>query len=405
MPAGLDTGDRKILIIAAALLLLMTVAALLVTPPAGVEDSGIPTSYSAGSSGVKAAFLLLKELDYDVARWESSPLDLPQEAAGVTLILASPNPRFAPSAEERQAVHRFVRNGGHVLAILTWDTRFVPDAPEQIPNPNFGDLDSYPFSPQAASPLVEGAQEIHMAQGPRYRSAVHEYIPVYGDAEGAVVVTYRAGEGRVTLWSTATPLTNAGIRIAGNLNLFLNSVGDPENEILWDEYFHGRHGSLWTYLGKTPVPWALLQVGLAAIAIFLGFARRHGPVRKPESESRLSPLEFVSTLGGLYQRARASGTAVAIAHQRFRHLLAKRLGVAASAPAVRLHEGARDHLGWKQPGLLAFLQRCERAQRDRELDDTEALAIVQGLAHYTQLLRLGSSAAEPSTASKEQGKT
>jgi len=402
MPARFDTGDRKILIIAGVVLLVMTGAALLVSPPAGEENVGIPSTYRSGSGGAKAAYLLLKELGYDVERWERSPLDLPREAGSVTLILAEPF--IAATTEERQGLHRFVRDGGHVLAILGWDTRLVPDAPEHESNLNFGDVDYYPFSPQAPSPLMDDAPEVHMTQGPRFRSAVHQYVPVYGDEKGAVVITYRAGEGRVTLWTAATPLTNAGIRSGGNLNLFLNSVGDPSRQILWDEYFHGRHGSLWTYLGKTPVPWALLQVGLAAIAIFAGFARRHGPVRKPEGESRLSPLEFVSTLGGMYQRARASGTAVGIAHQRFRHLLAKRLGVAASAPATRLHEGARDHLGWKQPGLLAFLQRCERAQRDPELDDTEALAIVQGLAHYTQLLRLGSSPAEPPSNATEPRK-
>ena len=402
MPARFDSGDRKILIIAGVVLLLMTGAALLVSPPAGETDGGIPSSYAAGSSGAKAAYLLLKELDYDVERWEQSPLDLPRESAEVTLILVMP---YMPSsAEERQAIHRFVRNGGHLLAVALWDDHMAPDTPPRVEGGDWSEVDWRSFVPQAASPVVEGADEIQMREGPRYRSAVHASVPAYGDEKGAVVITYRAGEGRVTLWTAATPLTNAGIRSGGNLNLFLNSVGDPGRQILWDEYFHGRQGSLWTYLGKTPVPWALLQVGLAAVAIFAGFARRHGPVRKPEGESRLSPLEFVSTLGGMYQRARASGTAVGIAHARFRHLLAKRLGVAASAPAARLHEGARDHLGWKQPGLLAFLQRCERAQRDPELDDTEALAIVQGLAHYTQLLRLGASAAEPPSNATEPRK-
>src|SRR2546422_4760103 len=39
--------------------------------------------------------------------------------------------------------------------------------------------------------------------------------------------SYSYGKGQVIWWAAATPLSNAGIRQRGNLNLFLNSVGPP----------------------------------------------------------------------------------------------------------------------------------------------------------------------------------
>ena len=137
-------------------------------------------------------------------------------------------------------------------------------------------------------------------------------VPLYGEPEEPVVVTWRLEKGRVLWWAAPTPVTNSGISKEGNLPFFLGCIqavrpgaSPGETTVLWDEYFHGYRGSLWDYFQETPVPWAIFQLALVAVFVLLAFGRRSGPLYAPAAVSRLSPLEFVDTLGDLYRRASA----------------------------------------------------------------------------------------------------
>jgi len=197
------------------------------------------------------------------------------------------------------------------------------------------------------------------------------------------------GQGRVIWWASSMPLTNAGITKPGNLSLLLNSLGAPANGlVLWDEYYHGERRGLTGYLAGTPAPWMLLQAGIIYLFLLLAFGRRAGPLRMPTVESRLSPLEFVETLGALYKTAGAASGAVETVWQRFRYLVCTRLGLPPSAAIRQIFESARERLGWHEPGLFETLQRAERGARDPSISNQEALAIVDSLEHYAGLLHL-----------------
>ena len=385
MPVPLEPAERKFLILAGSVLLAVLVLALILAPPAEQQPTGYASSYSAGSDGAKAAFLLLRDLGYAVEHWEKPPTQLPTEPGSTVLILSQP---LLPSAaDESQAIRAFIRKGGHVLATGPIAARLLPEGGTLEHEPQGTGWATY--RAVVPSPLARGAPEITMARAVRWQMAHFGHLAIYAEGVNSVVVSYSYGKGQVVWWAAATPLSNAGIRQTGNLNLFLNSVGPPgERRVLWDEYFHGRRGSLWTYFAGTPISWGLAQLGLFAVALLLTFARRSGPVRPPVPESRLSPLEFVETLGDLYHRAHAAGAAVGIANQRFRYLLTRRLGLPSTAPTAQLFEAVRDRLGWKQPGFYETLQRAERAARDPALDDAAALQVVQALEQYAELLQL-----------------
>jgi hypothetical protein len=220
-------------------------------------------------------------------------------------------------------------------------------------------------------------------------------VPLYGNPGEAVVVTWKLKKGRVIWWAAPTPVTNAGITRDGNLAFFLDCIqavqpgaAPGETTVLWDEYFHGYRGSLWDYFKKTPVPWALYQLAIVAVFILLAFSRRSGPLFVPARQSRLSPLEFVDTLGDLYRRARAGPAAVRVAYQRFRTLLVRRLGLSPSTSNLQLDAAVRERLGWKQPGFMDTLQRAEAAVRQTDIPGSDALKIVQALEHYEVLFGL-----------------
>src|SRR2546427_12682991 len=110
MPIDLSPGDRKVLVIAGGVLLLLVAVSLLLA--SGPDDtSNVPTTYSTGSGGAKAAYLLLKSSGYQVERWEQSLSEIP-DSRGQTLILAEP--QGAPTSDERSALRRFLERGGRV---------------------------------------------------------------------------------------------------------------------------------------------------------------------------------------------------------------------------------------------------------------------------------------------------
>jgi hypothetical protein len=401
MPVPLEPGDRKILIAAGALLVLLMGAAALLTPPQQQEASFYPSSYATDPGGAKAAYLLLKELGYEVERWERPASELPAaegEAEGVVLVLAQPI--VPPSAADKAALKRFLNNGGRVLATGLMAGAVLDDWDDDLEGERC-EIQWTRYPARVPSPITRNAPSVtlgsaHSAFGPLFcwKQKLDGPLALYGDEKKAVVITYTVGRGRVLWWAGSTPLTNAGLLRDSNLAFFLNSVGPPETRVLWDEYHHGHHGSVTDYIGRTPLRWGLLQLAVVFLAVCWAYARRSGPVRVAEVESRLSPLEYVETVGDLYHRAHASAAAVELAYQRFRFRLAQQFGLPARATPEQLHEAAARRLGRRDAELLRVLRHCEAAGKRTDLRDDEALALVQGLHDFSRSLQLTSTAKE-----------
>lgn len=380
MPAVLDSRDLRLLIGAGVLMLVLLGLTYAVSPPPAQQSIGYPSSYSDEWAGAKAAFLLLQNLGYRVERWEQSPENLPIASEGDVLVLAEP--LQGATADERVAIRRFVFGGGRVLALGASAAAIAPDADAKaVPDWN---LQPKTYSALVPSPYTRDAPEITMVAPDTWTSSPHTWLSLYGKDDKIAALSYKVGKGEVIWWASPSPLTNGSIRDKGNLAFFLDSIGAPsESRVFWDEYYHGARGSLGSYIAGTPLPWAGLQVLVAFLAIMFTFSRRSGPIRAPAAESRLSPLEFVETLGDLYQSAHAATAAVAVAYRRFRFALSRKLAVPATAKLPDLCRTAAARFGWQEPALLDTLARSERAMRNINLDDREALDLVRQLHDYS----------------------
>jgi hypothetical protein len=394
MPSALDPGDRKLLLIAGTILLVLIVATVVLAPSQDEEEGqGVPTTYSSANNGAQAAYLLLRQLGYQSERWEKPPSDLPAESDGKILILAGPD--NYPEKEERDALLSFVRSGGWMIYAGNFPFLFVGVGDvTPIMDTTLGRTPRS-FPALAPSPFTRNAPKITMLAISKWHVWEGPHVPLYGNAGEAIVVTWKLGRGRIVWWAAPTPVTNSGITREGNLPFFLDCIqavrpgANPgETTVLWDEYFHGYRGSLWDYFKETPVPWAIFQLALVAVFVLLAFGRRSGPLYAPAAVSRLSPLEFVDTLGDLYRRASAGSAAVRVAYQRFRTQLLRRLALAPSISNIQLDAAVRERLGWKQPGFMDILQRAEKATRERDIPGSAALKIVQALEHYEVLFGL-----------------
>ena len=239
----------------------------------------------------------------------------------------------------------------------------------------------------APSEITRAAPEIVLAPESRWRDDSPAYA-LYGDEDQTLVVKYPYGRGEVLWWASATPLTNAGLKEKGNLEFFLACIAASKNGILWDEYIHGYRETLALSIAHSPVKWVMLQLGLLALAVLATFSRRSGPVCQPAADVRLSPLEFVQTLGGLYEHAATASVAVDICYQRFRYWLTRRLGLAYNVSINDLETAVRERWSLSDDHFAAILRRCESAKTDPYLQGPEALHLVQELDQYAIRLRL-----------------
>jgi hypothetical protein len=386
MPHALDTGDRKLLIGAGALLVVLLIVTTFLSPKgAGAGFSSYPSSYSPEWDGAKGAYLLLQDLGYRVARWEQSPLEITGDSKAQVLILAQPLQPVSP--EEKVAIAQFLQKGGRVVATGRSASQLLPQATQLTEGFPFDEIARFPAL--LPSPLMRGAPEISMIPPQHWYPQSTSQIVVYGNEDTAAVITYPVGKGQVIWWGASSPLSNAGIRESGNLALLLNSVGPPQGvHVFWDEYFHGAHGSLWNYLGHSPLPWGVVQCGIVFLAVLATYSRRQGPILVPARSSRLSPLEFVETLGDLYSSAHAGSAAVRIANQRLRFQLTRQLGLPAKASDADLVHSAGKALAWNEEEFSATLTRAERAMKSVKLSDEDTLKLVQEIFDYASRLEL-----------------
>ena len=381
MQFALESGDRKLLIGAAAALLALALAAAMVGTE-GPRSQGYPSSYSAASDGGKAAFLTLQKLGYKTERWLEPPQGLNSQDS--LLILADPFIR--PSKSEREALRKYVESGGKILATGFSSNMLLPEAAANVNDVLAVEWKEFPAEMPGA--LTRGAPAITLVPLAKWTGSAARYVPLYGTAEAPVAVVYQLGRGEILWLAASTPLSNAGIQRAGNLELLLNFAGSPQRtRIFWDEYFHGQGRSLADYFERTPLPWGLAQLALLLGLALLAFSRRSGPVHALPRESRLSSLEFIDTLGGLYQRAHASRGAVEVAYHRFRFLLAKRLGMPVTASDADLARAAEERLA-AAGGLVHTLQHCREAQDNLDLQDRDALQLVQDLHNLSESFSL-----------------
>ncbi len=381
MPLTVDRRDRKLLLGSAVVFILLIAAVSIFGGGAGQRQEA-PTSYSTASGGAKAAYLLLLQSGYNVQRWEKPLTDLPK-TVGTTVIVA--DPMEAPTREERESLKNYLSEGGRIIATGMFSGTFVPEN-DSVPDMLLG-MTSKKVSAVSPSAITRAAPEITIAPQARWPSYSAAYS-LYGDGDEIVVVKYPYGRGEVLWWAAATPLTNSGLKEPGNLEFLLACLGDTKSPVLFDEYIHGYREDLGSSVAHSPVKWLLLQLALLGLAVVATFSRRSGPLSAPVTDVRLSPLEFVQTLGGLYENAGTASVAVDICYQRFRYWLTRRLGVGNNIPINDLESAVRDRWAPKDDHFGAILRRCESAKADPYLGETEALQLVQELDEYASRWKL-----------------
>jgi hypothetical protein len=383
MQSGLSAGDKKWLWGTVIVTVLLAGGSGLATAPGENDPAPYPSSYSPKPDGAMAAYMLLDKLGYNVRRWESVPADLASLDSHSVLILAEPSVMALP--QERTDITAFVKRGGRVLFCGHSLSAFFP-----LPDTsavNYAPEDKY--SPRVPSALSRDADSIRMPIKSVWKDPTERLNILYGSDKLPVVVASQIDKGEVIWWASAAPLTNAGLKDAQNLQLFLNVVSRPDGSplpVYWDEYFHGQQGGLWSYVAKTPVPWGIWQLLLASLIALFTYSRRSGPIVPPAIRARLSPLEFVDTMGELYRRAGATDVAIDVPYKRLRLQLARRLSAPITTTDAALAQSAARRFGLPEDELRETLESASLASKVTKFDRKKALALVQSLLRFGRQL-------------------
>ena len=216
-----------------------------------------------------------------------------------------------------------------------------------------------------------------------------------GDKEGAVLVDFTYGKGRVIFLADPFVIANNGLAQGANLNLAINLVnaaGGGRQKIFIDEYHHGYHSqgnALANYFRGTPVPWIFLQLlfvaGLMAYSYGKRFAR---PLPLPVPD-RNSPLEFVGSMASLQQAAQARDLALENIYPRFKNRLCRKLGLSISAAPQTIVAALkrRGQSTESEVELMRTFSDSENALNGEPLDDQRLIDLVAAMRRISSHLK------------------
>ncbi|MDT5270563.1 MAG: hypothetical protein QOH49_2749 [Acidobacteriota bacterium] len=203
------------------------------------------------------------------------------------------------------------------------------------------------------------------------------------EGEGALVVDYAYGRGRIVVLSDPYVVSNAGINRADNLFLAAGVVtGGLKGRIAFDEFHQGygeTQNQVFAYLRGTPILWMFGQGALVALALVWTRGRRFARAIPAPRPDRRSKLEFVSSMAELQQRARAYDLAVENVYQRTRRALARYAGLPATAGPAQLAARVAARSGRDRATLEALLRECEDAAAGAPTGARRALRLARDL--------------------------
>jgi len=380
--SGQQWSDRKIVLWMGGIILLLIVAVSVLAPASNDEDVQ-PTTYNTGPQGAKAAFLTLQAIGRTTSRLEGPINQLgSMDASHTTLVLAAPVYNAPDYDGIANAVKQFLERGGHVLTTGPTGALLLPDGKAGPPTVFLGTCRTDP----ADGPLA-AAGRVPMLDRSTWDGKKNVEI-AHRCGEDAVVVRMHVGRGEAVWWSSASPLTNGQLKNDADLRLLLLSIGD-ERTVLWDESLHDTPRGLWSAGQGLPLGWLIVQVGLIAVLLVLSFGRRNGPLRAPVTLPRSSPVEFATSMGDLYEKARATTAATDAARRRLLRTIVRDAGV----PQVVVAEGSeaivralQERLGgdWKVVGTN--LEKASGAALESPTQ-REALVISRALSEDAERIR------------------
>jgi hypothetical protein len=211
------------------------------------------------------------------------------------------------------------------------------------------------------------------------------------DKNGAVLLDYSYGNGRIILLSDPYIVTNAGIRANDNLQLAINVLTSHEGLIAFDEYHQGRgitRNAFASYFSGTPVLAIAAQIVLLILLVLWTNARRFGrPLPLPHVDRR-SSLEFVASMAELQERSRAFDLAIENIYSRTRRVLARYAGLNYNSSRSEIAQRVASRSTIDAHQLETLMRQCEETINGEPINRRQAIDLVKRLRELERTLGL-----------------
>lgn len=336
------------------------------------------SSFLAGPTGTQALAEVFERSGGQVTRWRQRLSRLDTARARGTLIVVV-QPLTEPTADDVNHLFELQSAGAHLLVggtnnelLLrclgyTLDYRVTDSAGVVAPS---GVVRSGVWT--TLSVLPDTARTLPAEMGGRQpcpSAAVATSRPMLRTQDDSVVAVHfdgTEGGGSVIALSSATLITNAGLRAPELSEWFVGELRAITPHVIFDEYHQqqgdggamGRVALAWST--RSPVGWMIWQLAGAGLLAFLAGSIRFGPVRQAIPRERRSPLEHVKALATALGAAGGHDAAIAATIRGLR----RRLG-AASGESRRQIVGRDTWRRWLEELPVRLRDPSQRALAER----------------------------------------
>ncbi|HEV2834225.1 MAG TPA: DUF4350 domain-containing protein [Pyrinomonadaceae bacterium] len=211
------------------------------------------------------------------------------------------------------------------------------------------------------------------------------------DGDGALLVDYAYGRGRVVLLTDPYFVANRGIRANDNLQLAINTITAYDGLIAFDEYHQGRgitRNAFASYFSGTPVLAIAGQLVLVVLLVLWTNARRFARSLPLPQVDRRSSLEFVASMAELQERSRAFDLAIENIYSRTRRVLARYAGVNYNSTRSEIASRIASRSAVDAHQLETLMRQCEDAINGEPINWRQALDLVRRLRELERKLGL-----------------
>lgn len=425
-----------ILVILGALVVLNTITYVQKENPQDLEIAPNRSTYHAGPTGARALYDFLSESGQKVMRWRDKPERLLSDAGTRVRTLVLIGSRQLPFVnEDAPSILAWVARGGHLVLIDreppnsllprsgNWLINMKgfafpifdvdPGDPKQMtasvtalqpvqPTVFTKDVQAVLPSRFAArvriTPLKESATEADNEEDDeeKLQSDAHDKSPApvihVADEQGALLVDYPHGTGRIIILSDPYMVSNGGIELRDNLRLAMNAITSSGGLIAFDEYHHGRGTTSNPFVGYfagTPVLPIAAQIVLLVLLVLWTRGRRFGRPLPLKQVDRRSSLEFVASMSELQERSRAFDLAIENIYSRTRRVLARHAGVNYNSPRSLIANRVAERSSVDAQKLETLMRKCEEVINGAPIHWRQAIDLVRQLRGVERTLGLG----------------
>jgi len=410
------------------------------------ESEWLPnrSTYNSGATGTQALYEVLNEAGYKVMRWRESPqVLLSQNRAKVATFVVVGRTLLPFNHEEAKDLLIWVKQGGRLVLIdRRPDVELLPESGDWTTTVEMPGYPSTEIDPSNAAEMTRGIASLHPVQptlltqgveavqpsrfasivkisytGPKTETNTPEHSysstaptpfaeepsppPVkrageagpavvatnapmvhISDPQGAVLVDFPHGAGRIVVLSDPYLVANGGIALADNLQLTLNILGGSQGLIAFDEYHQRRgatHNALASYFEGTPILAICGQLILVVLVILWTQGRRFGrPLPLPQVDRR-SSLEFVASMAELQRRAGALDLAIENIYSRTRRVLTRYAGVDYHSSRAEIAERVALRSSLNREQLETLMRECEETINGVAINERRSIELVRQL--------------------------